>query len=126
MSESSAKLRQTELLVPVPAGAWDTHFHVFDAPERAQPAAGTPYVPPDAPMSKLDAMHRYLGIDRGVMVQSAAVRADYGRFVEQLRANPRLRGVVRATEDLSDRHLEELHAAGVRGVRFAFARFIKQ
>ena len=126
MSESSAKSRQTELLVPVPAGAWDTHFHVFDAPERAQPAAGTPYVPPDAPMTKLDAMHRYLGIDRGVMVQSAAVRADYGRFVEQLRSNPRLHGVVRATEDLSDRHLEELHAAGVRGVRFAFARYMKQ
>lgn len=110
----------------VPKGAWDTHFHVFEQGVATKAAATGAYAPMDAPLSKLDAMHRRIGIERGVVVQSTAEVADYQGFVRFLGRNPRLRGVVRFTEAMTDADIERLHAAGVRGLRFAFASFMKQ
>jgi predicted TIM-barrel fold metal-dependent hydrolase len=80
----------------------------------------------DAPVSKLNAMHSSIGIARGVVVQSTAEVSDYDLFTQLLQENPRLRGVIRYSDDLSNANLDALHNAGVRGIRFAFARFMKQ
>ena len=109
---------------PVPPNAWDMHFHVFEAGAHANPGAA--YAPMDAPVEKLDRMHQRIGIERGLVVQSTAATADNDALIRLLAANPRLRGVVRYTPALDEREIERLHAAGVRGVRFAFARFMKQ
>lgn len=109
-----------------PSGAWDCHFHVFEH-GTATPAAGTgAYRPMNATTALLDEMHARIGIDYGVAVQSTAEVADYKGFASMLQRNPRLRGVARFTEQMTDSDLERLHAAGVRGLRFAFASFMKQ
>ncbi|MFM9887683.1 MAG: amidohydrolase family protein [Burkholderiales bacterium] len=111
---------------PVPRGAWDMHFHVFESGTHTKPAPGAAYAPMDAPVGKLDAMHRQIGIDFGLVVQSTAAEANNDALIQLLAENPRLKGVARFTPTIDDREVERLHAAGVRGIRFAFASFMKQ
>lgn len=80
----------------------------------------------EATTALLDSMHERIGIRYGVAVQSTAEVAEYGAFASMLQRNPRLRGVARFTQELTDGDIERLHAAGVRGLRFAFASFMKQ
>src|SRR5258707_15686307 len=56
----------------LPRGACDVHFHVFGPQRRFAFAEDRSYTPADAPKEKLFALHRHLGIERGVVVQSAA------------------------------------------------------
>lgn len=109
-----------------PAGAWDTHFHVFDEDDNRAPDPTAAYRPHHAPMSALDHMHRTIGIERGVLVQPTSVLPDPRRFAAQLRSSPRLMGVAVMDADTTDAQLGLLHAAGVRGVRFHFASFLKK
>ena len=111
---------------PIPRGAWDTHFHVFESGTHTKAAPGAAYAPMDAPVGKLDAMHQRIGIANGLVVQSTAAAADNDALIKLLAENPRLKGVARFTPDIDDREVERLHAAGVRGIRFAFASFMKQ
>ena len=53
----------------VPAGACDTHTHVFGGPEFA--AGSAPYALPDASLEVHAAMRDRLGIARAVLVQPA-------------------------------------------------------
>jgi 2-pyrone-4,6-dicarboxylate lactonase len=110
----------------VPPGAWDTHFHIFESADRGAADPTAAYAPIDAPRSALDRMHARLGIDFGVFVQTTAVLTNYDRYIEQLRADPRLRGVAVIDDDTTQAQLEALHWAGVRGARFHFAAFIKK
>jgi 2-pyrone-4,6-dicarboxylate lactonase len=114
------------LRFPVPSGAWDMHFHVFESGTHTKAAPGAAYTPMDAPVGKLDAMHKRIGIDHGLVVQSTAAAADNDALIKLLAENPRLKGVARVTPAIDDREVERLHAAGVRGIRFAFASFMKQ
>lgn len=109
-----------------PPGAWDCHFHVFEHGAATRAAGTGAYRPMEATVAALDAMHARIGIHRGVAVQSTAEVADYDAFGSMLLRNPRLRGVARFTETMTERDLEVLHASGVRGLRFAFASFMKQ
>jgi predicted TIM-barrel fold metal-dependent hydrolase len=109
-----------------PAGAWDCHFHVFEHGTATKAAATGAYQPMEATTQLLDAMHARIGIQYGVAVQSTAEVADYEGFAAMLRRNPRLRGVARFTEEMTDKDIERLHEGGVRGLRFAFASFMKQ
>ena len=54
----------------LPAGACDAHVHVFGP--RARFPFGGSYVPSDAPKETLFARHKFLGIERCVIVHSAA------------------------------------------------------
>ena len=56
----------------LPQGACDTHFHVFGPPQRFPYAAERAYTPDEAPKETLFKLHEHLGIERGVVVQSAA------------------------------------------------------
>lgn len=58
--------------ITLPAGSCDTHFHIF-GPARLFPyAEGRPFTPPDAPKEALFELHRVLGFERGVIVQSSS------------------------------------------------------
>ena len=111
---------------PVPRGAWDMHFHVFESGTHTKPASGAAYAPMDAPVGKLDLMHQEIVIDFGLVVQSTAAAANNDALIKLLTENPRLKGVARFTPAVDDREVERLHRAGVRGIRFAFASFMKQ
>jgi 2-pyrone-4,6-dicarboxylate lactonase len=110
----------------VPAGAWDTHFHIFESAERGAADPTAAYAPIDAPRSALARMHARLGIEYGVLVQTTAVLANYDLYIDQLNADPRLKGVAVIDDNTTEAQLEALHRAGVRGARFHFAAFIKK
>ncbi len=104
-----------------PAHACDAHCHVF-GPARDFPfAAERKYTPQDAPKEKLFALHKHLGFERSVLVQASCHGTDNRAMVDMLNdAKGRYRGVAIIDETFSDSDLQELHEAGVRGIRFNF------
>lgn len=101
----------------IPAGACDTHAHVFDA-ARFPYQATRAYTPPDNGVERLLATHDALGIARGVVVQASVHGTDNRAVLEAAAAHPqRLRAVVAVTEDVTDAELASMHAQGARGIR---------
>jgi predicted TIM-barrel fold metal-dependent hydrolase len=106
----------------LPAGACDTHFHVFEP--------GYPHVPaplytfPDGGVDQYLAMTEALGIGRMVLVQPTYYGTDNSLLEHVLkRLGPRCGGVARIEEDASDAELDSYHALGVRAIRLdLFAR----
>ena len=105
--------------IPTPAGAFDTHFHLFGpaaqfpfAPERA-------YTPPEAPLEALLAMHARLGIERGVVIQGNAHGTDNSALLDALKREPkRLRGAAIVKDTISGAELRRMADGGVRALRF--------
>lgn len=111
--------------VPPPANACDTHCHVFGPRDRFAYAERRPYDPPEAPFEKLRAFHDHMGIDRAVVVQSAIHGTDNRAMLDALaRSGGRYRGVANLDDGFGEAEIAALHAAGVRGVRFNFVRFL--
>lgn len=129
--ETFADTVQTYSLAPstptmaLPAGACDTHVHVFGPAARFPFADGRNFTPADAPRETLFALHRRLGIDRCVIVQSAVHGLD-NRAVEDAIAagGGRYLGVALVPLSVADDELARLAAAGFRGVRFNFMRHL--
>ena len=102
----------------MPAGACDSHVHVF-GPEAAYPRVPEPhYSLPDGPGHLLTRMGEALGIERFALVQPSYYGTDNRCLLDALDLlGERARGVVMVQEDLSDSELEMMHARGVRAVR---------
>ncbi|MCC4104743.1 amidohydrolase family protein [Serratia ureilytica] len=102
----------------VPTGACDTHAHVVAAEPGYPMVEERSYTPPPAPENKYLAMLAATGMSRGVLVQISVYGSDNRYMLDVLRRNPgTLRGVAVVTADISDHELQEMHAAGVRGLR---------
>jgi 2-pyrone-4,6-dicarboxylate lactonase len=77
----------------------------------------------DASKHQLFALRDRLGFDKNVIVQATCHGTDNRALVDALRAsNGRARGVATVDRRVTERELEEMHAAGVRGTRFNFVR----
>ncbi len=107
----------------LPPGSVDAHCHVF-GPGREFPfAPERKYTPCDASKEQLFALRDHLGFARNVIVQATCHGADNSALLDALQhADNRARGVVTLKRSVTDRQLTDLHAAGVRGVRFNFVR----
>ncbi len=105
----------------LPAGAWDTHFHVL-GPQLAFPyAPARKYTPPDAPLERCLRFHDSLGIARGFVVHANTHGFDNGVDLDAVaRSGGRYLAVVRLDGSASRDDCKALHAGGARGVRFAF------
>ena len=103
----------------VPRGAVDTHAHVVSANPVDYPmVAERSYTPPPAPEEKYLKMLNDLGMRYGVLVQISVYGTDNRYMLSVLRKNPdRLRGIAVVSPSVTDRELEDMHAAGVRGLR---------
>lgn len=109
----------------MPAGACDAHCHVFGPAWTFPYAADRAYTPPDAPKETLAAMHRFLGIERAVIVQASCHGADNRATLDAIAASDgRLRGVAIVDETFDDRVFAALHGGGIRGVRFNFVQHL--
>ena len=103
----------------VPEGACDCHMHVFGAIERYPPAARRAYTPRPAPLAQWRALAARLGFSRVVLVQPSAYGTDNRCMVDALgEMGGAARGVAVIDEDAPAALLDDLHAAGVRGIRF--------
>jgi 2-pyrone-4,6-dicarboxylate lactonase len=118
----SYKAQPRKPRLALPPGACDTHFHVW-APQSVFPfATDRSYTPPcEAPKEALFAMHRHIGVQRGVVVQSAPYGFDNSAAADLIAAKPRhYRGVALLRASASAGELERLNAQGFRGVRFHY------
>jgi len=109
----------------LPRGACDVHFHVFGPQAKFPFAAGRSYTPADAPKEKLFALHKHLGIERGVVVQSAAHGYDNSAAADLIAARrDDYLGVALVPTTASVEELKKLHAQGFRGVRFNYMKHL--
>ena len=104
-----------------PPGACDCHVHIYG------PAAQFPFASAqrarafDAPRVALEAMHATLGVDRCVIVHGGTHGTDLSVTLDALaNGGGRYRAVALVDDDITEARLEELHHAGVRGVRYGF------
>ena len=90
-------------------------MHVFDA---AAPAAGGHYVPVHRPLAQIEAVASAAGVQHLVLVQPSVYGSDNSLVLRALAQQPgRHRGVVVLGDEVGDRQLQTMHAAGVRGGR---------
>ncbi|HEY2024585.1 amidohydrolase family protein [Paraburkholderia sp.] len=107
----------------LPQGAVDAHCHVFGPGERFPYAPQRKYTPCDATKEQLFALRDHLGFARNVIVQATCHGTDNSALVDALRhSDGRARGVASLSRDITDAALQDLHAAGVRGVRFNYVK----
>ena len=102
-----------------PAGATDTHFHIFGPEERYPFVPERRFTPPDASVASYTKMHRTMGLSRAVLVQPSMYGTDNRRQLEAAREmDIPTRTIVVVPVSVADAEIEALHAQGARGVRF--------
>lgn len=105
----------------LPQGACDSHVHVFGPRNRFPYAPDRRATPVEAPKESLFALHRLLGIQRCVIVQSVTHGFDNGVVEDAIAAGGgRYLGIALVPVTVTDTELTRLAAAGFRGVRFHF------
>ena len=112
----------TRPVFEVPAGACDTHFHVF---EPGYPAIDDPqYTFPDGPLAKYLALTEVLGIDRMVIVQPTYYGDDDTLAMDVVsRLGDRARAVIRIGDDIDTNTLDAFDQQGARAIRLDLFRW---
>ena len=103
-----------------PAGACDSHIHIFGPADTYPFDAGAAYHSPDALPETYVAWQDTLGLARAVIIHPTALgRGANARTMDALKFDPeRFRGIAVPDADVSDATLQEMHDAGMRGCRF--------
>jgi len=109
----------------MPAGAVDSHTHVF-GPESLFPyAPNRPYTPPEAPLVWFSTLHGRLGIDRAVIVNATVHGVDARPVTDAIaRSNGRYLGIVNIDDSFDAKALAALNEQGIRGCRFTFISYL--
>lgn len=102
----------------LPAGSCDCHTHVFGPSAQYPMAPDRQYTPGVALLEDLLRLHDHLGIQRVVIVHPSPYGSDNTCTLDALRSlGGRGRGVAVIDAHTTDAQLQNLHDAGVRGVR---------
>ena len=108
-----------------PPLACDAHCHVFGPAAKFPYAADAPYWPPDSPLEELQRLHRTLGIERAVIVHASCHGADMRVTLDAIaRSGGKYRGTAIIDASYTEKHFQEMHEGGIRGVRFNFVRHL--
>jgi predicted TIM-barrel fold metal-dependent hydrolase len=118
---AAASTVKTPVDFEVPRGACDCHVHVFD-PVRFPYFSGRVYTPPEATAEDLLALQRQLHFDRVVIVQPSVYGVDNACTLDAMKklGPARARGVAVIDKTISQGQLDDMAAAGMRGVRLNF------
>jgi predicted TIM-barrel fold metal-dependent hydrolase len=109
---------RTAVNFEIPAGACDCHVHVFADPAKFPFATDRVYTPPAASVEALLDLQRALRLERVVIVQPSVYGTDNAATLDALRRIGRnARAVAVIDKSTSRTALDEMAAAGVRGVR---------
>lgn len=104
--------------VKFPAGACDCHAHVFGPQQRYPFVPNRGYVPPEASIEEYVRMLTAIGCERAVIVHPSVYGTDNRCTVDALKSGKfAFRGVAVIDDKTTDSELEDMHQAGVRGVR---------
>ena len=102
----------------MPAGACDCHTHVFGPSANYPLSPERNYMPGDALVPDLLALHDGLQIARVVIVHPSPYGSDNACTLDALRMlGPRGRGVTVIDAHTTDAELRAMHDVGVRGIR---------
>lgn len=119
---AAASQPMTAVNFEVPTGACDCHVHVHGDPARFPYFAGRTYTPETALPEELAALHKALHVQRVVIVTPSVYGTDNASTLYGIKAyGSSARGVAVIDDKTSDRALEEMDQAGVRGIRLNLA-----
>lgn len=112
--------------ISLPEGSCDCHAHVFGPQSRYAFAPQAAYIAPDSTTDDYIHMLTTIGCSRAVIVQASVYANDHSAMIDAMRSGKfAFRGVAVPAPTASDRELEDLHAAGVRGIRLNLASATK-
>src|SRR3569833_1789624 len=103
----------------------DSQFHVLGLIDFFPERPGAAYRMPTATWEAALRVHKALGIERGIIVQTSTYGADLAVVLDALAAmGPHYRGCANALvfAEADDAYLAKLHDAGVRGARVSFRK----
>ena len=107
--------------IAFPSGAVDCHAHVCGPATEFPYASERIYTPPDATLETYRSLLKMLQVDRAVLVQPSVYGTDNRAMLAALKQYPKqFRGVAVISSnpnETTDKGLESLHQAGVRGIR---------
>lgn len=111
--------------IKLPSHACDSHVHVFGPTNRFPYSKERKITPLEAPKEKLFALHRQIGIERCVIVQSVIHGFDNSVVEDAILAGKgAYLGIALVPVTVTDNELLRLAEAGFRGVRFNFMRHL--
>jgi predicted TIM-barrel fold metal-dependent hydrolase len=114
---ATASQPQTKVTFEVPPRATDCAVHVYE-PKRFPYWEGRSYTPEPATLAELRQLLQTLKLERVVVVQATSYGTDNTCVVASIRElGSRARGVAIIDEKTPEASLDEMHRAGVRGVR---------
>jgi predicted TIM-barrel fold metal-dependent hydrolase len=119
-TRAAAPTVRTAVDFDIPRGACDCHEHIFD-PAGFPYANERVYTPPTASLQDLRDLQTALHFDRVVIVQPSVYGTDNSCTLDAIRKlAPRARGVAVIDHTTSASALDDMAAAGIRGVRLNF------
>lgn len=106
-----------------PPGAIDAHCHVFGPMAQFPFSPSAKYLPEDAGPQMLFALRDHLGFARNVIVQASCHGTDNAATLAAIaQSGGKARGVAVVDPAITQAELAELHAGGIRGIRFNFLK----
>lgn len=115
---ASASQPATPVDFEVPAGACDSHTHIFGDRARFPLFAGRSYTPETALPQEMAALHRALHLQRVVIVTPSIYGTDNAATLDGMKnCGTAARGVAVIGERTAESELDSMGHAGVRGVR---------
>jgi 2-pyrone-4,6-dicarboxylate lactonase len=109
----------------LPPLSCDAHVHVFGPPDRFPYNPQRNFTPAEATKETLFALHRQLGIQRCVIVQTMVHGRDNRVVADAIAAGGgQYLGIALVAPDIDDAGLRALADQGFRGVRFNFTRHL--
>ncbi|HVX92422.1 MAG TPA: amidohydrolase family protein [Xanthobacteraceae bacterium] len=103
----------------VPAGACDTHAHLFGPPDIFPYAENRRYTPPAAPIEHYRNMQRITGLSRVVFVTPTAHGYDNRVILDGIaKLGDSARGIANIDASFDASSLQAMAEAGMRGARF--------
>jgi predicted TIM-barrel fold metal-dependent hydrolase len=115
---AGASQPSTPVNFEVPAGACDTHTHVFGDPQRFPFAAARAYTPEPASVAEMRALHSALHTDRVVVVHPSVYGTDNSCTLDGMKQLGSIaRGIAVIDEKTPESALDEMDRAGMRGIR---------
>jgi predicted TIM-barrel fold metal-dependent hydrolase len=121
---ANASQPSTAVNFSVPHDACDCHTHIFGDAQQFPWFTGRTYTPEPASVAEMRSLHKALHMDRVVIVNPSVYGTDNSCTLDAMKQlGPRARAIAVIDDKTSNGQLDEMHRAGVRGIRLNFENF---